>query len=48
MKPAAIVLHGVTHLDKIAVELAKLERIPLVLSKKPDVDELIKALHSLA
>jgi putative transcriptional regulator len=47
MKPAAIILHGVTRLDKIAVELAKAERLPLVLSKKQTVDELIKALHSL-
>ena len=47
LKPAAIILHGVTHLDKMALELAKAERVPLVLSKKPTVDELIKALHSL-
>jgi putative transcriptional regulator len=47
LKPAAIILHGVTHLDKIALELAKAERVPLVLSRKPSVDELIKALHSL-
>jgi len=47
LKPAAVILHGVTHLDKMAVELAKAERLPLVLSKKSNVDELIKALHSL-
>ncbi len=47
LKPAAVILHGVTHLDKIAVELAKAERIPLILSSKPNVDDLIKSLHTL-
>lgn len=47
LKPAAIILHGVTRLDKIAVELAKLERIPLVLSKVESIDALIKSLHSI-
>ena len=37
-KPAAIILHGVTRLDNIAVELAKLEHIPLVLSRKESID----------
>jgi putative transcriptional regulator len=47
LKPAAVVLHGVTNLDKIAVELAKAERIPLILSRKLSVDDLIKSLHML-
>jgi putative transcriptional regulator len=47
LKPAAVILHGVTHLDNIAVELAKAEHIPLILSSKPNVDELIKSLHTL-
>jgi len=47
LKPAAVILHGVTHLDRIAVELAKAERIPLILSRKPSVDDLIKSLHTL-
>jgi len=47
LKPAAIILHGVSHLDHIAVELAKLEPIPLVLSRKESIDALIKALHSV-
>lgn len=46
LKPAAVILHGVTHLDRIAVELARAERIPLILSRKPSVDNLIKSLHS--
>jgi putative transcriptional regulator len=47
LKPAAIVLHGVTRLDRIAVALAKAEDIPLILSKKASVDELVKSLHLL-
>jgi putative transcriptional regulator len=47
LKPAAVVIHGVKKTDNLAVELAKAERIPLVLSKKASVEELIKALHSL-
>ncbi|MEM3040370.1 MAG: helix-turn-helix domain-containing protein [Candidatus Methanomethylicaceae archaeon] len=46
LKPAAVVIHGVKKLDNLAVELAKAERIPLVLSKKSSVEELIKALHN--
>jgi len=47
LKPAAVIIHGVTNLDKIAVELAKSERLPLILAKKPSVTDLIKSLHSL-
>jgi putative transcriptional regulator len=47
LKPAAVIIHGVTNLDKIAVELAKSERLPLILAKKPSVSDLIKSLHSL-
>lgn len=47
LKPAAVVLHGVKKLDKLAIELAKAERIPLVLSKKATIEELLKSLHSL-
>lgn len=47
LKPAAVVLHGVKKIDDLAVELAKAERIPLLLSKKASVEELIKSLHAL-
>ncbi|MBC7113735.1 MAG: helix-turn-helix domain-containing protein [Candidatus Methanomethyliales bacterium] len=47
LKPAAVVIHGVKKTDNLAIELAKAERIPLILSKKTNVEELIKALHSL-
>lgn len=47
LKPAAVVVHKVKKLDKLAVEIAKADRIPLILSKKGTVEELIKSLHSL-
>lgn len=47
LKPAAVVLHGVKKIDDLAVELAKAERIPLLLSNKASVEELIKSLHAL-
>lgn len=47
LKPAAIILHGVVKLDRIAVLLAKAENIPLILSKKETVEALVKSLHAL-
>lgn len=47
LKPAAVVLHGVKNLDKLAVELANLEKIPLIISKKENLEDLIKSLHNL-
>jgi putative transcriptional regulator len=47
IKPSAIILHGVKKLDKLAIELAKLERIPLIISKKENVKELIDSLHKI-
>lgn len=47
LKPAAVVLHGVKTLDKIAIALARAENLPLILSKKEGVDELVKSLRLL-
>jgi len=47
IKPSAVILHGIKKLDKLAIELAKLERIPLIISKKEDVKELIDLLHKI-
>lgn len=47
LKPAAIVLHGITRLDRIAVELAKAENIPMILSRKSSVEDLVKSLRTL-
>lgn len=47
LKPAAIILHGITRLDTIAIELAKSERIPLIVSRKDSVESLIRSLHTL-
>ncbi|MEM1670142.1 MAG: helix-turn-helix domain-containing protein [Candidatus Methanomethylicaceae archaeon] len=47
LKPATVVLHGIKNLDKLAVELANLEKIPLIISKKESLEDLIKSLHNL-
>lgn len=47
LKPAAVVLHGVKNLDKLAVDLANLEKIPLIISRKEKLEDLIKSLHNL-
>ncbi len=48
IKPAVIVVHG-PHgkLDALAIRLAENERLPLVLSTLPSVDELVKRLAQL-
>ncbi|BAD85877.1 predicted transcription regulator, containing DNA-binding HTH domain [Thermococcus kodakarensis KOD1] len=47
LKPAVIVLHGVKRLDELAVKLAERERIPLVVSKASNENELINGLRKL-
>ncbi|WP_297505939.1 helix-turn-helix domain-containing protein [Thermococcus sp.] len=47
LKPAVIVLHGVKKLDTLAVKLAERERVPLVVSKARDENELIAGLRKL-
>ncbi len=47
LKPAVIVLHGVKRLDDLAVKLAERERVPLVVSKARDENELITGLRKL-
>ncbi|MCC6012878.1 MAG: helix-turn-helix domain-containing protein [Candidatus Verstraetearchaeota archaeon] len=47
IKPSAVILHGIRKLDKLAVELAKIERIPLIISKKENIKELIDSLHRI-
>jgi len=47
VKPSVIVLHGPrTHVDYLSIELARLDRVPLVLSTLPSVDELVARLRS--
>jgi putative transcriptional regulator len=47
LKPRMVVLHGLRDVDKLAIQLAELERIPLVKSMKPSVESIVAALNSL-
>ncbi|RKX48594.1 MAG: transcriptional regulator [Thermotogae bacterium] len=47
LKPAVVVLHGVKRLDELAVKIAERERVPLVISKAKDENELILNLRAL-
>lgn len=44
LKPRMIVIHGPETVDPLATHLAEVERIPLILSKKPSVNDLLRAL----
>ena len=48
LRPAMVVLHGpVKEPDKLAIELARRERLPLVLSHVESVDKLVENLRGL-
>ena len=47
IKPASVLLYGIKQLDPVAVQLAEIERIPLMVTKLKSVEELIKKLRSL-
>jgi predicted transcriptional regulator len=47
IKPKLIVIHGAPQTDKLATHLAELERIPLISSRKPNVEALLDALNRL-
>jgi putative transcriptional regulator len=46
LKPAMIVFHGPQEVDKLAIKIAETEKIPVVLSNFPTVDELIASLRA--
>ena len=47
-KPRLVVLHGkIEKVDALAVMLARHENVPLALSKKPSVEELVDSLDRL-
>ncbi|MGC9210386.1 MAG: helix-turn-helix domain-containing protein [Acidilobus sp.] len=49
VKPSVIVIHGPrTHVDSLSIELARLDRVPLVLSTLPTVEELVSRLRARA
>lgn len=45
-KPSLVILHGITEVDRLALELADQMRIPLAVSKIGNVDSLIKELRA--
>ena len=45
LRPGVVVLHGIKELDKIALRISKVEKIPLIVSKYDTIDELIKNLR---
>jgi putative transcriptional regulator len=47
IKPKLIVIHGTLETDRLAIHLAELERIPLISSRKPNVEALLDALNRL-
>lgn len=47
LKPRMMVLHKPNETDELGVKLAEIEHIPLVVSKLPDLESLIKALKEL-
>ena len=47
LKPRMVVIHGPRKVDALAVDLARLENIPLVLSKLATTDDLVHSLTSL-
>lgn len=48
IKPVAVFLHGLEKVDELAVRLAKLERIPLIVSKINSIENLLKTLRNIS
>jgi putative transcriptional regulator len=46
IKPRVVVLHGVTTIDKLAIKIAQVEKIPLLITKL-DVDKLYERLDKI-
>ncbi len=47
LKPRMVVIHRPKNVDKLAIQLAEAEQIPLVLSRMSSVDELVRSLSEL-
>jgi len=47
LKPRMVVVHRPEKVDKLAIQLAEAEQIPLVLSRMKSVDELVRSLSEL-
>ncbi len=48
LRPAAVVLHNPRTIDKLAIELAEIVRIPLIVTMIKDVEEVISRMKSLS
>ncbi len=46
-KPATVILHGPEEVDPLAIELAKIENLPLMVSRLPTPEEIAKKIRSL-
>ncbi|MFH0962233.1 MAG: helix-turn-helix domain-containing protein [archaeon] len=46
LKPAVVIFHGPQEVDKLAVKIAETEKIPVILSNYPTVDELVASMRS--
>lgn len=46
IKPRVVVIHGVTSIDKLAVKIAQVEKIPLLITKL-DIDKLYERLDKI-
>lgn len=46
IKPRVVVIHGVSTIDKLAVKIAQVEKIPLLITKL-DVDKLYERLDKI-
>jgi putative transcriptional regulator len=46
LKTRMVILHGPKEVDELAVQLAEVERVPLVLSRMPTVDGLVSSLNN--
>ncbi len=47
IKPVAVFLHGLEKVDELAIKLAKLEKIPLIVSRISSIENLLKTLRQL-
>ncbi len=48
IKPAAVIIHGTTKVNSLAVKLARIEQIPLAVSHMPSIEKLLQALKDFS
>ncbi|MDQ1281413.1 MAG: putative transcriptional regulator, partial [Thermoproteota archaeon] len=47
LKPRIIIIHGPRRIDRLAIQIAEVERVSLILSKIQSVDALLHSLNEL-